>query len=374
MSTATAHQLPLAPLGAGDLIDRTIRLYRRHFLPLIRASVPPVMLTVAGVVLVTVGWNAFSAATSDLRFALYLLALGAGVLLALAGYVMQLVVMGGASYTLVRHLLWGEAVTTRAIYRSVRTRFWGLLSAALMLGLWLVITAALASGVWFVFYMLAIFFVLLGVAAGAQSSSTALIWAAAAVGIVVTLGAAFLSMWLFFWLAGRAAYVPQVMLVEGRTVFDAVARSAALARSNARRLMAMFVFTTLATYSVWTLLLIPLGWYGYLQGVNPLPTAGEEWPTWYAVCYHVVAQSSTILLTPVWMLGLSLLYVDERVQHEGYDIELMAARVFGEIPVVPDGRRMPLAPAVVNEETRERAMPPLPPRAPRASNNSVLGL
>ena len=32
------------------------------------------------------------------------------------------------------------------------------------------------------------------------------------------------------------------------------------------------------------------------------------------------------------MLGLSLLYVDERVRHEGYDIELMAARQLGELP------------------------------------------
>jgi hypothetical protein len=34
------------------------------------------------------------------------------------------------------------------------------------------------------------------------------------------------------------------------------------------------------------------------------------------------------------MLGLSLLYVDERVRHEGYDIELMAARQLGELPDV----------------------------------------
>ena len=35
---------------------------------------------------------------------------------------------------------------------------------------------------------------------------------------------------------------------------------------------------------------------------------------------------SSILLAPVWMLGMSLPYVDERVRHEGYDIELMASQ------------------------------------------------
>ena len=369
MSTATAHQLPLAPLGAGDLIDRTIRLYRRHFLPLIRASVPPVVVTVAGVVLLTVGWNAFTVTTSERWFALYLLPLVAGGLLTLAGYVLQLVVMGGASHTLVRHLLWGEAVTTRAIYRSVRSRFWELLVAALAMGVWFVVTGALAMSVWFVCYVLALFVVLLGAAAGVRGGA-ALVWAGAAAGVVLTVAAAFLSLWLFFLLAGRAAYVPQVMLVEGRSVFDAVERSARLARRNARRLMAMFLFTTLATQSVWTLLLIPLGWYGYLQGVNLSPLASDTWPTWYAISYRVVAQSSTILLTPVWMLGLSLLYVDERVQHEAYDVELMAARVFGEIPAVPGGRLTPLAPAVVDRTARETPPPP----APGPPDNSVLGL
>jgi hypothetical protein len=53
-----------------------------------------------------------------------------------------------------------------------------------------------------------------------------------------------------------------------------------------------------------------------------------------------------ILLLPVWMIGLCLLYVDERVRHEGYDVELMAARKLGEIPAVPDDFINPLNPAL----------------------------
>ena len=37
-----SNDLALAPLGAGDLIDRAVRLYRRHFLTLIRIAAPPV--------------------------------------------------------------------------------------------------------------------------------------------------------------------------------------------------------------------------------------------------------------------------------------------------------------------------------------------
>ena len=58
------------------------------------------------------------------------------------------------------------------------------------------------------------------------------------------------------------------MLVEGKGVVEAVARSFSLARGNVRRLMAMTMFTTFATYSALMILAAPLGWYGYLSGLR----------------------------------------------------------------------------------------------------------
>jgi hypothetical protein len=47
------------------------------------------------------------------------------------------------------------------------------------------------------------------------------------------------------------------------------------------------------------------------------------------------------------MLGMSLLYVDERVRHEGYDIELMASQKLPEMPQL--NVNSPLAPAIFVE-------------------------
>ena len=88
----------------------------------------------------------------------------------------------------------------------------------------------------------------------------------------------------------------------------------------------MFLFYWFATWSALAILAIPLLWYGSLHGVDILPNRAETWPVWYAIGYSVITQVSAILLVPVWMLGLSLMYVDERVRQEGYDIELIAAR------------------------------------------------
>jgi hypothetical protein len=75
-------------------------------------------------------------------------------------------------------------------------------------------------------------------------------------------------------------------------------------------------------------------------------------PAWYEITSQLLSQASVILLAPVWMVGLCLLYIDERVRHEGYDIELMAARRLGEIPDVPQDYLNPLQPALATNVER----------------------
>jgi len=196
-------------------------------------------------------------------------------------------------------------------------------------------------------------------------SSVVSTWLAIIVGIIGSLLTTAVGLWLFFFIVGRVAYVPQVMLVEGKGVFESFGRSFSLARGNVRRLMAMTLFTTFAAYSALMILLLPLGWYGYLSGVDPLNSA--QWPAWYSIAYSVLGPLSSILLTPVWMLGLSLLYVDERVRHEGYDIELMAARQLGDLPDVNVSSPLGTALSAITGK-----QPPPAPPAPRSS--SILNL
>ena len=74
-------------------------------------------------------------------------------------------------------------------------------------------------------------------------------------------------------------------------------------------------------------------------------------------------------LTPVWMVGLCLLYIDERVRHEGYDIELMAARRLGDIPDVPQDYLNPLQPALASSVEK-----PLPTAKASAGRFTTLDL
>jgi hypothetical protein len=177
------------------------------------------------------------------------------------------------------------------------------------------------------------------------------------VGVVGTIAVVFLTLWLFFLVASRFAYVPQTITVEGLGVFSSIARSASLASGNVRRFAALFMFTILAVYSALAILYIPVGWYAWYEGVDFFNFFMDQdlIPAWYEITSQLLSQASVILLAPVWMVGLCLLYIDERVRHEGYDIELMAARRLGEIPDVPQDYLNPLQPALATSV--EKAAP-----------------
>jgi len=352
-------ELALAPLGAGDLIDRAVRLYRRHFWTLLRIAAPPVLISALGWTIATIFGRGLNTDSSDLLVRNVLLFL-AGCSIIVIGALFSIVVMGGATRNLVSHLIWNEPVSARTTYLAVKSRFWSLLWASVLVGIWL---GFAATGAFMVYLFLS--FIMFTAIAVTSSISP---WLTAIVGGIGTVAAIIAGLIIFFLLAGRMAYVPQAMLVEGRGVLSAINRSFSLASGNVRRLMAMTLFTFFATYSALMLLLIPLEWYGYLNGVDLSPF-GSTWPTWYTIGYQVILQCSHITLAPIWMLGLSLLYVDERVRHEGYDIELMAARQLPEMPNLP-GVVSPFAPALVTG----RAPRFVPPPPGQIQTGNVLGL
>lgn len=356
MVTANANDLHLVPLGAGDLIDRAVRLYRRHLLTLMRIAAPPVIVTAVGWVMWTIGMRKVFSTSDTAALGFYILLAIAGVGVIIAGHIFSLIVMGGASRNLVTHLLWNEPVLVRTTYAAVRSRFWSLLGATILMAVWLWIS--LMAG-FFGGYMVGLIAVF-GIFFFAQWAP---VWLTVIAGIIASIVGIAVSLWLFFFLAGKVAYVPQVMLVEGKRVFDSVGRSFSLARGNVRRLMAMTFFITFATYSALMLLVLPLGFFGWMNGISPV--SATEWPMWYAIAYSVVEPLSSILLAPVWMLGMSLLYVDERVRQEGYDIELMASQKLDAMPQL--NVSSPLAPAISATPNR------LPLQRPGASGN-ILGL
>lgn len=359
---ASNSRLSLTPLGAGDLIDRAVRFYRQNFWTFVWIASPPILLGTC----FSIAWTALASQlfSVDSRrdelesFSYYMFIFFGNLLIWLTEIVAVLTVMGGAARNFVRHLLFGEAVTFRETYKNVRTRFFGLMTASAIISILLGLIG------FFIFYFGIIFvFIAIAIAAAAFSFSPFLI---TIVSIFLSLGIIFLTLWLFFLIASRFLYVPQVMMVEGQGIFAAIGRSSSLAGGNVKRHAALFIFTIVATYSALLLFYVPLNLYAWANGVSFFAADPDAIPAWYQIANQIIGQVSFILIMPILMIGLCLLYVDERVRHEGYDIELMAARSLGEIPAVPRNFTNPLQPALAQNILQN------PP--PQRNSTSPLGL
>lgn len=358
----TNSQLSLTPLGAGDLIDRAVRFYRSNFWSFVLIAAPPIVVgTIISVVWTMLGRELFfggSTLSPDVMVFYTLFNWFGGMVIWLVESIAVLTVMGGASRNFVRHLLFGEPITFRETYKNVRKRLAGLIAASTILS---VLLGFIGIIIFYFGFIIAFLGVIAAIAAFSFSPFIAFI-VSFLLGLAVTFGTG----WLIFLIASRFAYVPQVMLVEGLGVFAAIGRSTSLASGNVKRFAALFIFSTVATYSALSLFYIPLGWYAYLNGVEIFTLGTQTVPAWYEIAGQFIWQASFILLMPVWMIGLCLLYVDERVRHEGYDIELMAARRLGEIPSVPNQFVNPLQPALARQN--------LPDQTPKKSKMTTLGL
>lgn len=367
-----SHELPtgpglaIAPLGAGDLIDRSVRFYRNNFGTFLLIAAPPVVVGT----LISAAWmlaarNIFAVGPGgnpdDYAFYYLFISLGS-LLIWTVESIATLVVMGGASRNFVRHLLFGEPITFRETYRNTLSRLASLIVASTVIVILLGILGI------FTFYigLAAAGIAIILVASAFSFLPSAAFIVSLVVGLAITIGA----LWVFFLAASRVAYVPQVMLVEGLGIFSAVSRSAGLAGFNVKRLAALFLFTLAATYSALALLYVPLAWYGWVNGVEFFTFDPDAVPAWYEMSYQLISQLSLILLSPVWMIGLCLLYVDERVRREGYDLELMAARRLGEIPAVPSSYLNPLQPALGSNAAALQ----MPVPAADRKTHSMLGL
>jgi hypothetical protein len=355
----------LAPLGAGDLIDRAVRFYRGNFWSFVWIAAPPILFGT----LLSIGWTmlgreVFSLGaprTEDEIILSWMFTSFGNMIIWSVEMIIALCIMGGASRNFVRHILFGEPITFRETYLNTFKRIGGLAVAS---GLIYVLLLFAGGSIFYLGLTVAVLAIM--VAAFVLNFSGFLFFT---VSLLLFLAVAFGTGWLFFLVASRFAYVPQVMLVEGQGVFAAVGRSASLASGNVSRLYALFIFTVLATYSALALFYVPLSWYAYMNGVEFFSFDPDAIPAWYSISNQVISQASLILLMPVWMIGLCLLYVDERVRHEGYDIELMAARRLGEIPALPRRYVNPLQPALATPETRKAEIPP-----PEKSPFTTLGL
>jgi MFS family permease len=296
----------LRPLRLGEILDRTVELYRRNFL-----LFAGIFAVTNGIVLVLI--LLFEGLSSQYRAALE-----TGMKFHPAPVLIFLVIVGllgvlfyGASIAAItRAVGWvyvGEPAKIRSAYRTTLPRLgrylWLMVLAGLVL-LGVALLAALALGI-----ILAIATAVIAVAL--KGSQQAAFVAFLIVGVCFDVGV----FAIVAWFAARYALGIPACVVENLKARKALRRSVELSKESRGRIFMLFVLV--GVIQIGLLLLTQTPFYLYIFRHH------MELPLGLNILSQIISVATNTLVGPVLATGLTLFYFDQRVRKEGFDIEWM---------------------------------------------------
>lgn len=293
---------PLRPMSTGQLLDHTFALYRKNFLLFVGiATVGPAANVIFQ--LLTVGANLgspFGARRAATGTALATMGLGMffGYIVLLAG----MAISHAATVKAVAAVHLGRETSIGGAYKALRGRIWSLFGTLGLIMLWMALAVVGITVV-----MVPVF---MGIAAlGRTAPGPAGAVVAGIVGFVIVLSvfAAIIAIYV------RYALAIQACVVEGLGPRASLKRSVFLSKGSRWRVVVI--------YLVFVLLSVILG-----AGLGAL--AGGVGALLHnriaaAVLIYLAGFIAGSITGPLATIGLSLLYYDERVRKEAFDLQLM---------------------------------------------------
>jgi hypothetical protein len=333
----------LEPLSTGDIIDRSIRIYRQNLKALLATAAGPFLLGAAAWLSMQLGSQIVfseraepSAAAGAGAVALFAF----GVIAYVAYLFLMVLVYAGLGRVVGDHLMLGSAISARAVFRVVADRLRDLVVTALLM---FVAGAVLVGIITFVLFVTTMILALLVAALAAFASSVLPEWAVGillVVVFVVVFGGIVLV--LVPVMLSRVVFVPHVVVIEGASVGSAFGRAFALGAKNWNRVLAVLLFTYCTGLSLTMAAMAPLVlalWLGGYLSSDSLTLVDS--------IYGAAGQFANFLSVPAWSIAYTIMYFDSRVRGEGYDVELLVRKLpqpLRPVYVVPAGAAAPGAP------------------------------
>jgi len=359
------------PLTLGEILDRTVQLYKRNFLVFVGVSIPPTALMVlatgaVGILfasqmpdLMKTGGTPTAAGMEMLGLGMVLIFMvGAPILLAAFSLAM------GASNYAVLYANRGEKVTIRGSYGYAFRRFWrhlGILFLQALLS-W-VVPYAVFIGVVTVGAILA---ALLGKSGAGDVLAPLLV----VLFVLLILVLVVVAVWL--WLRFSLAF--PVSVAEDSGAWASMMRSGNLSKGTRWRILAMFLLvwalSVVATYALMIPLFIVMAIV--MAATMQKSLAGPNPPIALFVGMEAVVLGISFLVRafvmPVYITSLMLFYFDQRTRQEGFDIEqLMSQAGWTELPAPAASAPPQYAPPPYAAPVYEASSVPLTPAPPFAA-------
>lgn len=289
--------VPLAPIGAGDIIDGAIKHVRRNPGPVLGAGAIAVASAVLPAVLLSSlvfagSWRRSTGVSAVLND----VALSAGV--AGLGIGLGLLALGGILGPAVLAAVLGHRVTSDEVWGRVRHRLAPLVAGQILVGL--VIVAPLAVALTIVVVM-------------AQGTGVAAVFAAF---VLFPLAGA-----LSCWASGRLLFTAPAQIIEEIGIVASMRRAWALTRGRFWRVFATQVSIGLLAFIVFWFVQITLLLVGrVLLSMLELDPRSSESAT--SLLFTLAMLGAGALVAPVLASSSVLLYVDARIRAEGFDLDL----------------------------------------------------
>ena len=124
-----------------------------------------------------------------------------------------------------------------------------------------------------------------------------------------------------------------VAVIEHQGPLDATARSWELTRGNRFRIFVVLFLVTMLSYIVTIVLQAPV----FVAIIALRPQNASMLPAWINAYSVIASFLSTSLVVPISTIAISLIYYDQRVRKEGFDIQFMMSSLKSsqDAPVAP---------------------------------------
>jgi Membrane domain of glycerophosphoryl diester phosphodiesterase len=258
----------LRPLSTSELLDRTFFLYRKHFVLFVGIAAIPQIAVLA----VQLG-----GATLGLRGSIEATLLG--TMIGLIVNVFALTTSHAATVMAVSDVHLEKSASIGAAFGAIKGRMLGIIG--IMIG----------------------------------------------VGLGVGLGLVLLIVPGIYLALAWSLAIP-VTVLEGTGLNDTLTRSTTLTKGDRLRIFVVYVLLVLLEWVVMLIVQFPLLLLVGLLGLHD-PVQVQGWTTIFTSIGTFV---STSLVAPLLTIGLTLIYYDERVRKEGFDLQLMMAALQAQAP------------------------------------------
>ena len=292
----------LRPMSTSQVLDRTFFLYRRNFVLFAGiAAVPPAFVLVAQMIgfAIPKAANNLPVSASGIAAVSAGAIVAIGILLYLVGYSLAT----GASIYAVSNAHLGKATTISQSYRSVSNRVGAIIATSICTGL--VIFAVSAIGI------------LIGFAlAKVMGPSSAF--------ILIPGGA--IGIFFLIRLILRYSIATQGCVLEKLGPVQSIKRSFSLSRGSEGRIFLIILLNVIIVTALTLVFSIPT-----FVGAGLAATKGSQPSMQYQIMQALASFMASTLSGPISIIAFSLVYYDQRVRKEAFDLTLMMEAI-GQAP------------------------------------------